>query len=62
MGFKLVDHLVGYDIYGHQVGINYRGDNFYRTKLGTFFTLVTYVLIIFNVLSSIQAFYDGSRD
>ena len=44
------------DLYGHGIGVTYRGDTFFKTKLGGFFSLVTYVLVIINTLNLIQAY------
>lgn len=43
---KVVDFLVARDMYGHAVGLNYRGSDNYQTKVGAIFTLVTYVLMV----------------
>ena len=49
------------DIYGHEVSMNYRGDEAYRTKFGGFFSLVTFVLIIINVTKLAINFIDKSE-
>ena len=40
--------LVGQDIYGQPIGVHYRGDGYFKTKLGALVTLAAYVLIIIN--------------
>ena len=53
--------FVDLDIYGHPVGVHFKGSNKFKTKLGTFMTLVTYALILFNLGSLIIAFFDSSK-
>ena len=36
--------FTSFDIYGHAVGVNYKGNGVYRTRLGAAVTLVTYAL------------------
>ena len=47
MPVALAQKLVDQDIYGHQVGVHYKGSDTYKTKLGALFTVATYVLIGF---------------
>jgi len=35
------------DIYGHPVGVTYKGKDTYQTKLGALFSFFTYILVIF---------------
>lgn len=58
---SLIDFLVDRDFYGHPVTVQYKGSSVYNTKVGAFFTLMTYALILFNLITLIQAFFDGSR-
>ena len=39
------------DIYGHNVNVNYKGEDKFKTNLGGLFSLVTIVLIIINTLN-----------
>lgn len=57
IGEKLVDQ----DVYGHPVGVHYKGSDTYKTRLGAFCTLATYVLVFFNFTVLIVAFMDESR-
>ena len=63
MAFKrnLEKLLVGQDIYGHPISVLYRGSDYYKTRLGAFFTLATYVLIAINTIQLIVAFNNGSK-
>ena len=58
---KLSEFLVGQDMYGQPVSVLYRGSDFYRTKVGAFFTMATYALMLFNLAALLQGFFDGSR-
>ena len=42
----LVDKFKSIDIYGHSIGVHYRGDGSYRTSLGSFVTLITVALVL----------------
>ena len=48
--------LTALDLFGHGVGVTYRGDSVYKTKLGGFFSLATYVLVIINTLNLIESY------
>ena len=58
---RLEKIIVGQDMYGHVIGVHYRGRGSYQTRLGAFFTFATYVLMIVNLVTLIVAFQDGSR-
>ena len=53
--------LVGQDIYGYSIGVNYRGSEEYKTRLGTACTFFSYILMLFNLTNLLIAFIDGSR-
>ena len=61
MGYQITAFLVARDIYTQPVGVNYRGSDVFQTKLGAFFTFVTYLVMMFNFTTLMQAFFDGSR-
>ena len=58
---KLSSLLVGQDIFGSPIGVHYKGDGSYQTRLGAFCTIATYVLILINTTALIQAFLDNSK-
>ena len=58
---KLEEFLVNQDIFGHSIGVHYRGDESFKTRLGSFCTLVTYVLIMFNVTTLTTLFLHGEK-
>ena len=61
MGSKVVKFLRDRDMYGYAVGVNYKGDNSFRTRIGAIFTLVTYSLIILNLVVMTQGYLDFSK-
>ena len=56
MAETVVDAIVSGDIYGHPIGVNYKGSDTYRTKLGALFTIVAYVLVFLNFIAISVAF------
>ena len=60
-GNSFVNFLENRDIYGQPIRIVYQGSDVFRTRLGAFFTLITYSLIAFNFVSLIQAYFDNSN-
>ena len=43
------------------MSVNYRGNDTYKTKLGACVSILTYILIMLNVLGRVEAFLDGSK-
>ena len=37
--------IINQDIFGHAIGVHYRGDGSFKTRLGALCTIATYVLI-----------------
>ena len=58
---KIQSFLVNQDMYGHAVGINFKGKEVYQTRLGSFCTLATYVLMLVNILVLTIAFTTGTN-
>ena len=48
-------------MFGHTVGVHYRGDSAYKTRLGALVTFVTYLFMLLNLSKLIAAFFDGSN-
>ena len=44
------------DIYGHQIGVNYRSQGTYTTKLGALLSIATFVLSMMNLSTLLDAF------
>lgn len=53
--------LVSWDIFGHAIGVNYKGDDAYRTRLGAFCTLAMYILMTINLLGLVTAYENNSK-
>ena len=58
---KLDKYIVSYYRFGVAVGVLYKGDDHYKTRLGALFSIAVYVLVIINLVNFITAFLDGSR-
>ncbi len=58
---RVTDYLVGQDIFGFAIGVHYKGSGTYQTKLGALFTMITYILMLVNLVTLLQAFFDGSK-
>ena len=62
MSYKRIGEIfLGLDMYGHAIGVHYRGRDAYKTKLGALVTLATYVLMTVNMVTLLTAFQDGSK-
>ena len=61
MGSKVTKLLVDQDIYGYPVRVNYKGDDSYKTRIGAFCTLITYSLMVLNILVATQGFINFTR-
>ena len=58
MSKHLLEMITNQDIYGHPIGINYKGSGTYKTLLGAFVTLITKALMIYNTISLTLAYFD----
>ena len=58
---KFVDFLVARDIYGVPVKVLYNGSDVYKTRMGSFCTMLTYALLLLNVILLTQGYLDGSK-
>mgnify|MGYP001626562620 CR=1 FL=1 len=61
MSSRFGDFLKERDIYGQPISINYKGSDVFKTKIGALVSLLTYMLIIFNLVNLTRAFMDGSK-
>ena len=43
---KLRDIFVNQDIFGHPIGVKYKGNEIFKTKLGALVTLAIYAIVI----------------
>ena len=58
---NLMDLLESQDIFGHPIGVNYKGDNTFKTRLGALCTIVSYALILFNTVTLTTAYKNHSK-
>ena len=59
---RFSDFIVSFfDIFGHPVGVNYKGEDTYKTRVGAFCTAGMYVLTILSLNTLIAAFNDNSK-
>ena len=52
--------LVQQDIYGHAIGLHYKGADSYRTRVGAIVTIITYAFALFYLVQRITEFNDKS--
>ena len=57
---KLSTFLVNQDIFGHVIGVHYKKSGSFKTGLGGFCTIGTYVLIFINFLNLFTGLIDQS--
>ena len=60
-GSRIYDFIVDQDIYGHAIGVHYRGGTSYKTFLGSICTLGAYSLMIMQLVLLVTVFIDGSN-
>ena len=61
MSGRLIELIKDQDIFGHPIGVHYRGSYTFKTCMGSLCTLATYSLIVYNLMSIMTAFMDGSN-
>ena len=57
---KLYGLIKSQDIYGHGIGIQYRGQDSHKTGLGALLTIFSYVLVSVYLAARVQEFFDNS--
>ena len=60
-GSRIKEFIIDQDIYGHAIGVHYRGSSAYKTFLGSFCTLGAYALVIMQLVLLVTVFIDGSN-
>ena len=60
-GTKFGAFFRGFDIFGHPIGVHYRGSDKYKTHMGALCTILAYVLMAFNCYTMTISFLDHSR-
>lgn len=48
-----INKILGLDIYGHKIGVHYNGSDAYKTKVGAFISLGTFVMVAINTFNLI---------
>ena len=57
MPFKMSQGvLTALDIYGHPVSVNHKGQPVFKTRLGSLCTVLTYALILINLIGLVTTF------
>ena len=57
---KMRSFLINQDIYGHVIGVHFKGSGTFNTGLGGLCTLATYVLLAFNFKVLFEGLLDQS--
>lgn len=58
---RFTDFLVDQDIFGQPISVFYKESDVFKTRLGALTTIAVYALMLFNLLTLTQAFFDGSK-
>ena len=58
---KIVKFIRDFDIYGHPISVMYKGSDVLKTNMGALCTLITYALVLSNLITLLIEFSDGSR-
>ena len=58
---RFSDCIVNFDIFGHPVGVNFKGEDTFKTRVSAFCTVEMYMLTIFSLTTLITAFNDNSK-
>ena len=53
---RILQVIQSQDIYGHAIGVHYKGEDKFKTYLGSFCTLAVYVLMFVNLATLIVSF------
>ena len=58
---RIKSFILGRDIFGHKISVNYRGSEEYNTYLGSVCSVTALVLMLLNLLVLLTAFSDHSK-
>lgn len=58
---RFEERFVNLDIYGRVIGVHYKGNDAYKTKLGALVSVATKVLMTINLVNLVIAYFDGSK-
>ena len=60
-GSKIGKFFTSLDIFGHPIGVRYKGKETFQTQLGALCTLIAYILMAFNCYTMTSQFLDNSK-
>lgn len=58
---KLGDFIRSYDIFGHKISVHLKGDDSFKSLVGSIASTIVFALILSNLVNLCSAFMDGSR-
>ena len=58
---RFSDFIKSFDIFGHPVGVNYKGEDTFKTRFGAFCTIAMYVLTVLSLTTLTTAFSNNSK-
>ena len=58
---RIGNYLRSWDIFGHKVTVNHKGEDSYKTMLGFIISATVFGLIVSNFVTLSVGFMDGSR-
>ena len=61
MKTRFSQYALGWDIFGYPVGVNYRGNATYNTRLGLCCTVALLVCMLINLVNLIIIYFNGSN-
>lgn len=61
MARKFGKYLKEVDIFGQPISVLYQGSDVYKTRLGGFVTILTYVLVLINSIELGQDYFGTER-
>ena len=53
--------LLSRDIFGQHISVLYRGSDVYRTRLGAFLSILTYLIVLLNGIFLVQDYFGTER-
>ena len=60
-GTKFGTYIRRLDIFGHPIGVHYRGSDEFKTHMGAFCTILAYILMAFNCYTMTISYLDHSK-
>ena len=57
----LIDFLVEQDMFGQSISVFYKARDVFKTKMGALASICTYMLMLFNLTTLLQAYAQGTK-